>query len=405
MKLFGLIRAGAAAVPVLGLAIALAPGVAAASYVLVKPGHSIQSAIDAAAPGDTIKVMPGDYTESPSSAIAVHVTKPLSLIALSGPQPAQKVRILAAPGQEHGIVAEPAAEGDPDIDGLVIRGFTVENFANNGIWLRHVNDFKIERNESINNLENGIFPTLSANGLVRKNVAYGSQDSAMWVEASQNVRVVGNDLSQSPTGLEITISNEVTVEHNDIHDNSVGVGLYHPATAGLPEEEWPTYWNGGEWHIQRNQVHDNNTANSANEGSETAALPYGGGILVLGVHDVDVLGNHIANNDFFGVATINYCVATYGTDFNCVKNPPPADPRPAYNVVAKNTLEDNHGAPPPPSEVGAYSAFASDILEIVDFLDVLSPGSTPSTDCYLRNRITNTPPLEALTIPDPLPGC
>ena len=95
------------------------------------------------------------------------------------------------------------------------------------------------------------------------------------------------------------------------------------------------------------------------------AAELGGGILVLGVHDVDLLKNDIANNDFFGIAVINYCVAVYGTPFDCTQNPPAADPKPAYNVVAKNTLTDNHGAPPPPSMVGPFSAYASDILEIV----------------------------------------
>jgi hypothetical protein len=421
-----LVRLGGVVVPVLALAMAGAPGAAAATGqgswkplghgkpIWVKPGQSIQAAIDAADPGDAIFVMPGDYTESPSSPIALRITKSLSLIALNVPrsfQPFQKsgnvkkVRLLAAPGQQHGILVEPAAAGDPDIDGLLIKGFTVEGFENNGIWLRHVKNFTIEDNASVNNLENGIFPTLSANGLVRRNVSYGAQDSALWVEASENVRVVDNDLHHSPTGLEITISKDITVERNNIHDNSVGVGLYHPATAGLPESEWPPYYNDGSWHVLKNDVHNNNTANSASEGSETAALPYGGGILLLGVHDVDIQKNLIAHNDFFGIALINYCVATFGTPFNCDANPPPADPKPANNLVAKNLLVNNHGAPPPPEEVGPFSAFASDILELVDFLDVLVPGSVPTTDCFSQNKIWNTPPLEPLTIPDPLPGC
>src|SRR5262249_51904187 len=101
--------------------------------------------------------------------------------------------------QHHGILVEPANPGDPDIDGLMIKGFTVEGFPNNGIWLRHVQNFKIQNNEAINNLENGIWPTLSANGLVKKNVSYGSQDSAMWIEGAENVRALKNDLHDSPT--------------------------------------------------------------------------------------------------------------------------------------------------------------------------------------------------------------
>ena len=42
---------------------------------------------------------------------------------------------------------------------------------------------------------NGLYPTLSANGLVQNNVSYGSLDTSLWVAGSENVRVIGNDLS------------------------------------------------------------------------------------------------------------------------------------------------------------------------------------------------------------------
>src|SRR5581483_11814441 len=226
---------------------------------VVRPGDSIQSAVDAAAPGDTITVMPGDYTETHAGTSAVHITKPLKLIAQSDP-PDQRVRILPSAGQRDGIVAEPANTGDPDIDGLTISGFTIEGFSNNGIWLKHVQNFTIEKNESINNLENGIWPTISANGEVRNNVAYGSLDSALWVEASENVRILDNDLHHSPTGLEITVSNDIHMEGNDVHDNVVGVGLYHPSGAGLPPSQWPPspFRN---WTLVNNKVNNNNFPN------------------------------------------------------------------------------------------------------------------------------------------------
>src|SRR5438105_951649 len=104
--------------------------------VTVKPGQSIQAAVDAAAPGDTITVMPGDYTEAHAGEAAVRITKPLKLIAKSD-LPGVKVRILPSPGQMHGILVAPANTGDPDIDGIEINGFTVEGFSNIGIWLRH----------------------------------------------------------------------------------------------------------------------------------------------------------------------------------------------------------------------------------------------------------------------------
>ena len=387
-----LARASICAVLVLALGCGDSDHGGTAASLTVHPGQSIQAAVDAAAPGDTITVMPGDYTETNPGPAAVRITKPLKLIAESK-LPDVKVRILPGPGQNHGILVEPANPGDPDIDGVEINGFTVEGFSNMGIWLRHVKNFTIENNESINNLENGIWPTLSANGLVKNNVAYGSQDSALWVEASENVRVLNNDLHSSPTGLEITVSNEITVESNEVHDNTIGIGLYHPATAGLPPLQ-PLEKNGY-WHIVDNYVHDNNAPNTAAEGSETSQLPYGGGILLLGVDHVDLQNNRVENNDFFGIGMIDYCLAVLGTDFDCAINPPEvADTVPDYDQVIGNNLANNHGAPPP----GPFEGDAADLLKIT------IPG-TGTTDCFSNNTINNTPPLLPRTIPNPLPVC
>jgi parallel beta-helix repeat protein len=331
---------------------------AASSALTVKPGESIQAAVDAAPPGATVTVLPGDYTEPSTGTAAVRITKPLKLIAQSN-LPSVKVRILPGAGQKHGILVEPANDGDPDIDGLEISGFTVQGFSNMGIWLRHVKNFNIENNESIDNLENGIWPTLSANGQVKKNVAYGSQDSALWVEASENVRVLDNELHHSPTGLEITVSKEITVQTNDIHDNTIGIGLYHPATAGLPPLQ-PISDNGF-WHIIDNHVHDNNEPNTAPEESETSQLPYGGGILLLGVDHVDVQRNRIENNVFFGIAMIDYCLAVDGTDFSCSANPPEVhDTSPEFNQFMSNQLANNGTDPPP----GPFQSSAADIIAV-----------------------------------------
>jgi nitrous oxidase accessory protein NosD len=193
------------AVSILGLTVAYAPTPAAAGAIKVYPGESIQAAVDAAVPGDKIVVYPGTYTETHGGFNAVRVNKSLKMLGKS--KGTEKVVLLAGPGQEDGIVVEPDS-GDPDIDGFRIKGFTVQGFPGNGIHLRYVNNFRIEKNESIDNLENGIFPTLSANGMVKRNVSYGSEDSALWVEASENVRVLDNILHDSPTGLEITVSCE-----------------------------------------------------------------------------------------------------------------------------------------------------------------------------------------------------
>ena len=370
-------RLSSGAVLALGLTIAGVPMAATAKSITVRPGESIQTAVNNAKPGDTVKVLSGDYTEMHVGSAAVRITKPLKLNA-SGP-----VRILwnGTAGQENGIVVE--GTDTKDIDGIEIKGFTVEGFPNNGIWLAHVNHFNIENNVSINNLENGIWPTLSANGQVKKNVAYGSLDSALWVEASQNVRIINNDLSMSPTGLEVTISKNLAIENNNVHHNTVGIGLYHPAAAGL-ESPWP-YSELGNWYIANNDVHDNNFPNPGIPGSsETSALPPGIGILVLGVDYVDVQRNRIQKNAYVGVGMIDWCAAVAGSGFDCGPDTVNVEGSALnYVQVTENKFADNRTLSP---EVAPLPP--ADIL----YVDGLVVGLTPGEgNCQSDNKLIRTP--------------
>jgi len=354
---------------IVSLVVVSLPAAAPAASLKVFPGQSIQAAVDAASPGDTIRVMPGDYVETHGGTAAVRITKPLKLLAKSR-LPRVKVRILPGPGQNHGIVVEPANPGDPDVVGVAIKGFTVQGFANNGIWLRHVNDFTIEHNESIDNLENGIWPTLSANGLVKKNVAYGSEDSALWIEASENVRVLNNEFHHSPTGLEITVSRNIVAKKNDVHHNSTGIGLYHPSAASLPP-----LGDDGHWDIVGNYVHDNNEANDAPPGSMSADLPPGGGILVLGVDNVNIERNRIENNNFYGITVVDYCLAVAGSAFDCSSNPPQVESAPDDNTYVANVLKNNGTDP---VSFGGLEAFAADITYLM-----LDRGHA---NCFAKNK-------------------
>lgn len=359
----------------------------------VRPGQSIQAAVNAADPGDTVRVLAGDYREDHAGSWAVHITKPVKLIA-SG-----KVRLLPNRDQTSGIVAEGVPGGE--IDGLDIVGFTVEGFNNNGIWLAYVKNFNIEGNTSIDNQENGIWPTLSANGQVKKNVAYGSKDSALWIEASENVRIIDNDIHHSPTGVEVTLSRDLVIEHNDIHDNTVGIGLYHPGAAGLPQETWPT-WPFGNLRVSENHVHDNNLPNTAT-GGEVALLPPGLGMLILGTSDVSVKENRIERNDFVGVAMMDWCVAL--GDPGCQATALPAGyEHTAVDAtrIVENKFSGNHtGSGPPP-----FGPLASDVLYIgADLFGPLQPGVN---NCQRGNTLVRSHHSPALVIAQPdgaLPRC
>lgn len=337
----------------LGLAVVCTPPVALAGSITVSPGESIQAAVDAASAKDTIYVLPGTYHEPALTGPAVHVTKALKLIAKISKaerEAGAKAIIEAMPGQTDGVLAEGPDASNP-ILGFQIKGFTIQGFPNNGIFLRYVDGFKIEGNESINNLENGIWPTLSANGLVKRNVAYGSEDSSLWVEASENVRVLNNEFYGSPTGLEVTVSNNVFMKGNDVHDNTVGVGFYHPNAASLPPLATMA-----DWTFKGNHVYNNNMPNNAPPGTMSAALPAGGGVLVMGTDYGTFDKNVIQNNDFYGVAVIDYCTAVAGGDFDCTANPPIVDEYPDVNKFRGNTMTGNGTNPDPSHPLADYAA-------------------------------------------------
>ena len=356
-----LLRYSVTAVLAFGVTIALTAAPAAAKTFKVNPGDSIQAAVDAASDGDKIVVYPGTYTET-GSPHAVVVNKSLKMIAKvdkKAPGDTGKVIILGDGSQQDGVLVEPPNPGDPDIEGFLIKGFTIQGFQNNGIHLRYVHNFKILKNESIDNLENGIWPTLSAKGMVKKNVSYGSQDSAMWVEASEDVRVIRNVAYSSPTGIEVTVSNGVDIKKNEAYNNSIGMGLYHPSAAGLPP--LPT---NGFWKVQKNSIHDNNAPNTAPPGSMAAEIPPGGGVLILGADDILLKSNQIENNDFFGLAIIDYCLAVGGSAFDCTLVPPVVEPVPERDIIIGNKFVNN-GTNPPPTHPLAFAA--ADMIYIVDF--------------------------------------
>jgi parallel beta-helix repeat protein len=305
-------------------------------------------------------VEPGEYREISNGLYGLRITTDnLRLIGKvkQDQGEAGKVRIIRHEDQETGVYAAPADcdytvdDDSPagqecrsrELQGFYIRGFSVEDFPVNGIQTRWVDGFEFVRNTSVRNLNNGIYPTLSANGLVRNNESYGSLDTAMWVAGSENVRVIGNVLHSSVIGFEITVSNEVQVTQNEIYNNTVGVGLFHPNGAGNPP--LPVMAN---WVIEQNDIYDNNLSpNPAPAGSFQAALPPGIGVLAAGVSDHVIARNNVEDNGYVGIAVMGWCTALAGGPRDCgdgsgLRWPPEAK----NNLVSQNYLSGNGLSPP-----------------------------------------------------------
>ncbi|MCP5065616.1 MAG: hypothetical protein GY946_03540, partial [bacterium] len=242
--------------------------------------------------------------------------------------------------------------------------------------------------ESINNLENGIQPELSANGLVKNNLSYGSLDSAMWLEGVPNGRAIGNVLHSSTTGLEVTISKDLVIEHNEMYNNTVGMGLYHPAAASEPA--LPVM---GNWIIQDNYIHDNNLPNGA-PGGLPSLLPPGGGVLLMGVSDNLLEGNTIVDNDFYGLAVVDFCLAMGELPFPgmCPSNTTGHDPLPRNNEIRENTFINNGTSP---DALHPLAPYAADITEV--YMDPLAG------NCYADNTYATYEALLAAPAPQACP--
>ncbi len=343
--------------------------------IIVNEGESIQAAVDAAPAGSRIEVMPGTYMETHGEPAAVLIEKSIHLVAKRDGD--DLVVLVPGPGNTEGILIE----GTPDafVEDVLIQGFSVQGFSENGIWTKWVKGFEIANNSVGDSDHVGIYPQLSANGLVRDNVAFGGTDSALWVSGSEDIRVINNIVHTSPTGLQISVSQNIEAIENTAYNNVVGIGLYHPLSSGIPDPSTGFGFGGPVGQILDNNVYDNNLPNPVS-GGLVGQLPSGLGLLMAGSDGATVAGNRIVENDFAGLVLIDWCLATGDTDPDC---------RPDDNTIVGNTITGN-GTNPPPHE---FESLASDII-------VLGQG----TDNCMADNVYDTSATASAIEADSCPG-
>ena len=288
--------------------------------ITVRPGQSIQAAVDAAAPNSLIRILPGTYVE------AVVVDKPgMELVGSEGV-------VIQNPGDKNnGITVR--ANGD----GFTLRNVTVKDFLRNGVFMIRADNFLLSHVTAINDGEYGLYPIFCNNGKMEHCEATGHNDSGIYIGQSSDVEVSFNKTYGNVNGLEIENCARVTVSQNHCYENVAGILVV--LLPGLPTKT------GSDVIISNNQVNDNNIANFANAGEFESFVPSGTGILIVGSDRTTIENNKVRNNNFVGIATVSTLVlgALAGL-------PPEAfadiEPNPDGTRVIKNLLIANGTMPP-----------------------------------------------------------
>lgn len=303
--------------------------------------HTIQSAVDAARPGDTVRVHSGTYLES------VVVSKPrLTIVGAARDhvviQNPDEERIGVLVTADPTVAPSETAIPTATLDGFTLANVTVTGFAFDGVLLFGVKHFVLSRVTATGNDEYGLFPIFSAQGVVADCTASGSNDTGIYVGQSHDIVVAHNQAFDNVNGIEIENSTRVVATNNNVHDNTVGI--LEDLLPGLSIES--SSYNV----IAGNRVLHNNRPNSASPEDIAGAEPSGVGIAIVGGDHTVVVGNRVSGNNTLGIVVLS--LADLLPAFP-IPYPPNVDPNPNNTLIVANVVTGNGLNPDPVLGFGA----------------------------------------------------
>lgn len=250
--------------------------------IQVRPGGSIQDAVDQAQPGDTIQVAPGTYRES--------VLVELPNLSLIGQVAGGRRPILSGEGnRENGLVVCAAA--------FKLEGIELRDYTENGVLVQQTSNVSLRDLIANHTGEYGLFAVSSSQVVIEDSVAIGASDTGIYVGQSQDVTVSGSEATENVSGFEIENSSRVVLQDNDSHGNTAGVLVF--VLPGLEQKR------GLDNLVRGNRIIGNNLANFASAEDIVSSVPAGTGILIMAADGTEVTGNEIRDNRSVGIAVIS----------------------------------------------------------------------------------------------------
>jgi len=256
-----------------GVALAVTKiGSSGAQSSVVGPGESIQKALNAADPGDTIAVHGGIHRES------VRVKK--DGVSLRGVDAVLKPPAKSTSSPSCGGVSGFCVRADD----VSISGFTVRDFPDFGIGAFGVQNARFVANSTFNNGEYGITAFSSTGTQIVSNLTSGSDLAGIYVGDSPhaNATVAANETYDNFLGILVRNALHGKIAGNRVHDNCLGMFF-------LADEPGPA----GNFDVAGNQALNNSRACPAFEDVPPLS---GIGIALLGARGMEIQGNHIVHN-------------------------------------------------------------------------------------------------------------
>ncbi|MEU6892518.1 right-handed parallel beta-helix repeat-containing protein [Streptomyces sp. NPDC046557] len=326
-------------------AVLCATGIGAASPVagptvhVVRPGESVQRAVDAARPGDTVLLAEGTYRESvrvTTSRLTLRGMGPRTVLA---PASAKSADACARAG--NGICVE-GVDGRA-VEGTTVASLTLSGFAKNGLWASRTDHLTVRHVIAEKNGQWGIAQERSTRGVFKGNTARRNGDAGLFL---------ANTIA---TEAGATDTRGAVVEHNHLRDNRIGLTVRRLRNLGVGHNDITAncaglFVVGDENHPRAGDltVHDNRVVANNKLCPKTARLPFlqGSGIVLTGTEDTRVTGNTITDNT--GSSPLSGGIVLFKSFVGATNE---------RNQITGNTLRDNAPADLVDTSVGRDNVF------------------------------------------------